>query len=248
MPKPEHAETMPVRYGWRLRLGMIIPAVNTEAEPQIEAMLPEGVTLHTTRLRMIEDTPDQLLSLTERIEEGASLLADAGVDRILFHCTAVTTYSPEMGARIRERITKATGLPVTVTGDAVAAALKSLGARRIVMVTPYVAAVNAREAAFLKHNGITVLRDFAAELTYAKDFRAIEPFAWYRRAIEWRDPEADAYFLSCAQMRIAEVIALLERDLGKPVVTSNQAAAWQSLRDSGINDPVPGFGALFERS
>ena len=65
---------MSVRYGWRLRLGMIIPAVNTEAEPQIEAMLPEGVTLHTTRLRMIEDTPDQLLSLTERIEEGAALL------------------------------------------------------------------------------------------------------------------------------------------------------------------------------
>ena len=92
MPNTEDRATMSVRFGWRLRLGMIIPSVNTEAEPQIEAMLPEGVTLHTTRLRMIEDTPDQLLSLTERIEEGASLLNDAGVDRILFHCTAVTTY------------------------------------------------------------------------------------------------------------------------------------------------------------
>ena len=239
---------MPVRYGWRLRLGMIIPAVNTEAEPQIEAMLPEGVTLHTTRLRMIEDTPDQLLSLTERIEEGATHLADAGVDRILFHCTAVTTYSPDMAQRIRERIVAATGLPVTVTADAVTSALKVLGARKLIMITPYVAAVNAREAAFLRHNGITVLRDFAAELTYAKDFRAIEPFAWYRRAIEWRHPEADAYFLSCAQMRIAEVIGLLERDLGKPVVTSNQAAAWHALRESGIHDRVPGFGTLFERS
>jgi len=244
----EQAETMPVRHGWRLRLGMIIPAVNTEAEPQIESMLPEGVTLHTTRLRMIEDTPDQLLSLTERIEEGASLLADAGVDRILFHCTAVTTYAPDMADRIRERIVAATGLPVTVTGEAVASALKAVGARNVVMVTPYVSAMNAREAAYLRHNGITVLRDYAAELTYAKDFRAIEPFAWYRRAIEWRDAEADAYFLSCAQMRIAEVIGLLERDLGKPVVTSNQAAAWHALRQSGIHDRVAGFGTLFERS
>ena len=195
-----------------------------------------------------EDTPDQLLSLTERIEEGASLLADAGVDRILFHCTAVTTYAPDMADRIRERIMAATGLPVTVTGEAVASALKALGARNVVMVTPYVSAVNAREAAYLRHNGITVLRDYAAELTYAKDFRAIEPFAWYRRAIEWRDAEADAYFLSCAQMRIAEVIGLLERDLGKPVVTSNQAAAWHALRQSGIHDHVAGFGTLFERS
>jgi len=248
MPNTEERTTMPVRYGWRLRLGMIIPAVNTEAEPQIEAMLPEGVTLHTTRLRMIEDTPDQLLSLTERIEEGAALLKDAGVDRILFHCTAVTTYSPDMAQKIRERIVAATGLPVSVTGEAVASALKAVGARKIVMVTPYVSAVNAREAAYLRANGITVLREHAAELTYAKDFRAIEPFAWYRRTIEWRDREAEAYFLSCAQMRIAEVIALLERDLGKPVVTSNQAAAWHALRESGINDPVPGFGTLFERT
>jgi maleate isomerase len=65
--------------------------------------------------------------------------------------------------------------------------------------------------------------------------------------MEWRHPEADAYFLSCAQMRIAEVIGLLERDLGRPVVTSNQAAAWHALRESGIHDKVPGFGALFER-
>src|ERR1700689_5676293 len=100
-----------VRYGWRQRLGMIIPSVNTEAEPQIGAMLPPGVTLHTTRLKMIEDTPGQLLSMTERIEEGAALLADAGVDRILFHCTAVTTYEPDMADRIRARIEKATGVP-----------------------------------------------------------------------------------------------------------------------------------------
>jgi maleate isomerase len=240
-------EAHSVRHGWRLRLGMIIPSVNTEAEPQIEAMLPEGVTLHTTRLKMVEDTPRQLLSLTERIEEGASLLADAGVDRILFHCTAVTTYEPDMAARIRARIAAATGLPVSVTADAVTAALNALGAKKVVMVTPYVREVNEREARFLAHNGITVLSEHALGLTYAKDFRAIEPMAWYRTVMAHRHSEADAYFLSCAQLRVAEIIAPLERDLGRPVVTSNQAAAWQALRDSGIPDRVGGLGALFER-
>jgi maleate isomerase len=243
-----HDEAGTVRYGWRQRLGMIIPSVNTEAEPQIAAMLPPGVTLHATRLKMIEDTPDQLLSMTERIEEGAALLADAGVDRILFHCTAVTTYEPDMADRIRARIEKATGLPAVVTADAVAAALAALGARRVVMVTPYVPEVNRREVAFLRHHGVTVLDDYASGLTYAKDFRAIEPYAWYRTAMAHRNDEAEAYFLSCAQIRVAEIIAALERDLGRPVVTSNQAAAWYGLRQAGIHDRIGGFGALFERS
>jgi len=237
-----------VKFGSRLRLGMIVPSVNTEAEPQIEAMLPDGVTLHTTRLKMIEDTPEQsLTSLTERIEDGAALLADAGVDRILFHCTAVTMFDPDAADRIGARIVAATGLPATVTAHAVRAALRALGARSVVLVAPYVQEVNDREAAFLEANDVRVLRNHALGLTYAKDFRAIAPEDWRLLAAGQRDDKADAYFLSCAQIRVAEIIAPLERDLGRPVVTSNQAAAWHSLRESGINDRFPGFGALFER-
>ncbi len=236
-----------VKFGSRLRLGMIVPSVNSEAEPQIEAMLPAGVTLHTTRLKMVEDTPEQLLSFTERIEEGAALLADAGVDRILFHCTAVTMFDPDAADRIGARIVAATGLPATVTAHAVRAALAALGAKSVVLVAPYVQEVNDREAAFLAANNVRVLRNHALGLTYAKDFRAIAPEDWRLLVGGQRDDEADAYFLSCAQIRVAEIIAPLERELGRPVVTSNQAAAWYSLRESGINDRFPGFGALFER-
>jgi maleate isomerase len=238
---------MAVKFGSRLRLGMIIPSVNSEAEPQIEAMLPDGVTLHTTRLKMIEDTPGQLQSLTEWIEEGAALLADAGVGRILFHCTAVTMFEPDSADRIGARIVAATGLPATVTAHAVRAALAALGARSIVLVAPYVREVNEREAAFLEGNGVRTLRNHALGLTYAKDFRAIAPADWRRIALEQRDDNADAYFLSCAQIRVAEIIAPLERALGRPVVTSNQAAAWHSLRESGIADRYAGYGALFAR-
>ncbi len=59
-----------------------------------------------------------------------------------------------------------------------------------------------------------------------------------------RNDSAEAYFLSCANIQSIDVIEVLERDLGKPVVTSNQAAIWCSLRMAGIRDDVRGLGAL----
>jgi maleate isomerase len=41
------------------------------------------------------------------------------------------------------------------------------------------------------------------------------------------------------------MIETLERDLGKPVISSNQAMMWHALRSAGIREAVPGFGKLF---
>lgn len=231
--------------GWRLRLGMMIPSVNTVAEPQLGAMLPQGVSLHTTRLKLTGSTEEELLGMVDRVEEAALLLADAEPQRILFHCTAVTTFNIGMAERIRERVTGATGLPTDVTSEGLVAAFRAVGARRIVMVTPYIADVNAREVAFLEHHGINVLSEFGLGLPGGKAFATVEPSEWYRLAMARRHPLADAYFLSCAQTRSAEVVEALEHDLGRPVITSNTAALWHCLRQAGLRDHVPGFGALF---
>jgi maleate cis-trans isomerase len=62
-----------------------------------------------------------------------------------------------------------------------------------------------------------------------------------------RRDDADAYFISCANIRATDVIEQLERELNKPVVTSNQAAFWSSLRMAGIKDDVPALGRLMQR-
>jgi len=57
-------------------------------------------------------------------------------------------------------------------------------------------------------------------------------------------PEADAVFISCTSVRTFEIIAPLERDLGKPVISSNQATIWHALRKTGIRDTIEGYGRL----
>ena len=149
-----------------------------------------------------------------------------------------------MEVKLKRRIETATGKPATATSEALVAAFRALGARRIVLISPYSKDTNAREVAYLAHHQIAVLSETGLDLKGGNAFAAVEPGDWYRLAMANRASEADAYFLSCTTIRAVPVIAALERDLGKPVVTSNQALAWHALRTGGVKDKVPGFGQL----
>ena len=60
------------------------------------------------------------------------------------------------------------------------------------------------------------------------------------------NPEVEAVFLSCTGVRSVAIAQELENTLGKPAVTSNQAAFWQCLRLAGCSAKVPGFGRLLQ--
>jgi maleate isomerase len=242
MSTAEAFATSSIKYGTRAKFGMMLPSVNAIAEPQITAMLPPGVSLHTTRLRLVGG--GNHLAMLDRLEEATQLLADAHVDRIMFHCTAVSMWSPEIVGEIRSRIATVTDIPVVVTSDAVVSALSAFGARKIVLLTPYTQDINDRELRFLTHHGITVLRERGLGIASGLGMSNVTAEQWYDEALAMRDPEAEAYFLSCTTIRTADVIEPLERALGRPVLTSNQVASWRVLRDAGIDDAVGGFGRL----
>src|SRR5579862_100949 len=113
-------------YGERLRIGMMLPCRNTIAEPELNSLLPPGVSLHTTRLRLLGYSRDELMVMTQNVEEGAELLAAALVDVIVFHCTAVSTLDSDMGDKLVERIQRSTGIPSVATSQALLAALRTL--------------------------------------------------------------------------------------------------------------------------
>jgi len=50
--------------------------------------------------------------------------------------------------------------------------------------------------------------------------------------------------LSGTGMPSLPVLAMLEQDLRKPVISSASAMMWQALRLAGIKQPVPGYGRL----
>ena len=239
-----------IDYGDIARIGVMVPSGNVVAEPELRAMMPPDVGLLVTRLALTGSSEAQLLGMLDGLESASRLLADAGVDRLAFHCTAVSTFAPHLAGEIRARIGSAAGsTPSLATADAILAALAALDARRVLLVTPYIQDVHTREIAWLSANGFIVLDGGGLGLGSNAEMGRLPPATIAAQAEEAaaRHPGADVCFICCTAIRSAGLIAPLEQRLGMPVITSNQVMAWHALRSAGLDSAVEGFGLLFAR-
>lgn len=233
-------------YGRRGRIGALVPAGNSVVEPEFQRMAPEGVTTLASRVRLKDVTPDSLRAMQDDTERAAADVADARVGVIAFACTSGSFVGgPDYDRTLISLIEETTGVPATTTTSAVLRALRLMNVRRLAMATPYTDEVTALEADFLENNGFEVVARKGGGMTGVADIQECAPEISAARAREVDRPEAEAVFISCTGFRTIENIERLEADLGKPVITSNQATLADCLRILGVDDVRPGFGSLF---
>ena len=236
-------------HGRRIKMGVIIPTVNTVTEPEFNAMRPEGVTVHVTRMPIhFHPEEDGFKGLMEDLEIRLNEFALFAADIVAYNCTVGSmACPPEM---LINKLESVSGSPGVATASSVIQALGALDAATISMATPYPDATNQHEKDFLENNGIQVLKmagmSFdAVEPELGRKFAEVPEEEIYRHALSVDHPDAKALFLSCANFPTAGLVEQIEMTLGKPVITSNTATFWAGLRKGGINDAIEGFGTLF---
>jgi maleate isomerase len=231
-----------------MRIGLIIPSSNRMVEQEMVRHLPPGVVAHIMRLRMTGAHHMPLEALVPRVADATRMLTDARCDIVAFHCTANATAEGLAGeAKLLDALRGAGAALATTTAGAIREALRTLGARRIVLLTPYGARSTEEEAEFLREAGYDVIHAHGFALGGSDDYCATPPRFWRDRAVEAARPGADAYLISCANISVFPVIAEIEQQLGRPVVTSNQVVNWHALSLLGIADRRNCCGRLFER-
>jgi maleate isomerase len=236
--------------GERASIGIIALGTDRVGAIDTEAFLSaQGVAVFSTRVPMASvATPQSLAAMGEHLEAAAGLIVPGtGLDAMVFSCTSGTVaIGPE---RVRAAIRRARpGIAVATPMEGGAEGLKRLGARRIALVVPYLVPTANLVSGFFEEQGFTILRRATFELDGDPDMNRVSPDALIRAAADTDTADADAVFISCTGLRTAPVVAAAEKLLGKPVVTSNQAVAWQALRLAGIADQPQGRGMLFERA
>ena len=236
-------------YGWRARIGLLIPSLHTVAELEFHRLAPEGVSVHTERMMHIWEKEEGLekavTMMNEDMSRAAASVATANPDIIVYSCTGGSLYKGiGYDEKLSQEITEKTGIPAITTSTAVLTALRRLKIKKIVVATPYVEALNKIEKSFLEGNGFEILEIKGLEILPAVAIGDRYPEEAYRLAKSIDTPEAEGIFISCADFRTIEIIDKLESDVKKPVISSNQATAWLALRKLGISESIEGYGKL----
>jgi maleate isomerase len=231
-----------------VRIGLIIPSSNRMVEQEMVRYLPPGVQAHVARLRMTGPHHMPLDQLLPRIEDAARTLVDAKCDVVVFHCTATSMEEGMAGEeRVLAAVRRGGARHALSTATAVRRALNALGARRLVLVTPYSAKTTQEEAEFLHSAGHEVVHAKGYDLGGSDAYCTTPAEFWRERVIEAAHPAADACFLSCANISAFGVIEAIEQALDRPLITSNQVVLWDALSELGLSGRGICPGRLFQR-
>ncbi|MGI3185274.1 maleate cis-trans isomerase family protein [Nioella aestuarii] len=237
----------------RARFGVLVPFTNTNLEPDMGLLRPDGVSLHFARLGGYDrdEIPDseQMHGLgAANLSEPLRLLQGVNPDVILYGCTSATlTHGLSFDRELAKQIKQDSGAQTVTAAGALVHALQTLKVKRIGFASPYVPAINDMAIAFLEETGVKAVRRSEVSGTLDNYGQGeLTPDAVYELGRAADHPEAEAVVLSCTDMRSVEIIARLEAKLGKPVITSNQAMVFQAMQLAGLGETLSGFGRLLE--
>lgn len=237
--------------GWRGRIGFLWPH-DGHTDDEYWAYLPEGTSLLVARYAVPGDSGGLSLAELARWAEPELLARAAGLLRLarpdvvaMGDHAASFVMGAGRDAALLAAIADATGVPATSPATAIRAALRALAVSRIALTSPYPSEVTARLVADLEATGLAVVASRCLDLAAETGIGELSPGFWHRLAREASRTDAEAVLLAGGGIRTAGALGLIERDLGKPVLSAPAALIWHACRLAGIAPEDPRQGCLY---
>jgi maleate isomerase len=251
------------RDGWEatVRIGVLTPHADVGPESELQAMAPPGVAIHATRVPFgamtaggsmdptIPLAPVRAFAEPPHLDNAAELLAAAPLNAIAYGFTSSAYVIGEEGeAQMISRLKQHTrGIPVVAACRSAVEGLRVLGARRIALIDPpwFDTELNGLGKRYYESAGFEVVYSAPCGLPSAQvKITPADLHAWVSEHVSTTN--ADAIVIGGNGFRAVGAIAALEEDLGRPMLTANQALLWAALQ---VADADPGsvsdYGRLF---
>ena len=240
--------------GPRGKFGVLAPSTNTSVQPEFERMRPWGITRHHSRLIIPDSKVTDDASFLQMMDgiRGALFPALEAVltcdpDYVVLGMSAETFWDGLDGAKdLQRKLDKVAQRGVCMGSDACQAALRAYGSgiKRLGIITPYMPVGDRQVHRFFTECGFEVVNLLGLKCK-SPVLIAHESKRRLRDAIvEVNHGKVDAIVQVGTNLAMAEVAAIAEFWLDKPVIAINTATYWYALRQFGINDKVYGWGSL----
>ena len=249
--------SLPTRPGLS-RIGLIVPSSNTTMETELPELFRRQTeatghlyTFHSARAAMKQVNREELLAMVDKAADCAIAVSDANVDVIAYACLVAVMAqgagAHEKSEQVIAQAAKDNGHPADVVSSAGALirALQSIGARRIAMVTPYMAPLTQMVREYIEAEGIEVVDAIALEVPDNLAVGRLDAHQLPAIAATLRREGADAIVLSaCVQMPSLPAVQQVEDELGLPVVTAATATVYDILKTLGHRPAIAQAGRL----
>lgn len=239
-----HLESRPARW----RVGLIALATDHTSERDFASLCPvSDLAVYVNRVAFANPaTKENLLAMRPLLTEAAGLiLPGEALDAIAYSCTAASALIGDTVVRDAIQVAKPQ-VPVITPTSAAFKAFATLGVGKISLFTPYTSVVTEALARYFEDGGVEILNASCFGLADDREIARVRPDSIVTAAGAARHPQAEALFISCTALRAVAVTQAIEDRLGIPVITSNQAMFWQTIRQAGCEQPVSGFGRLLK--
>ena len=244
------------------RIGQIVPSSNTTMETEIPAMLrarealrqAERFTFHSSRMRMHKVTKEELAAMNKEGLRCAAELADARVDVMSTACLVAIMamglgYHRETERELTE-VARANQClaPVMTSAGALIEGLKTLGAKRVSIMAPYMRPLTDLVVQYIEHEGIEVIDSICFEIPDNLEVGRRDPLQLLDDVKRLNTKGADVIVASaCVQMQSLPAIQRIQDATGIPTVSTAVCTVRRMLDHLGLEPAIPGFGALLAK-
>lgn len=240
------------------RIGQIVPSSNVTMETEIpaifrsrETILPDRFTFHSSRMRMKKVTKEELEAMDAMSLKCAQELSDAHVDVMGYACL-VAIMSMGRGYHCvsevnlhQETIANGYPTPIVTSAGALVKGLKTLGAKRVALITPYMRPLTDMVVDYITNEGFEVTGSIALEIPDNLEVAAQNPMNLLEIYKRLDLTNVDVLVVSaCVQMPSLEAIDLIEKEIGIPVTSAAVCTAYEMMKRLGIKPKATIGGSL----
>jgi maleate isomerase len=243
--------------GHRAKFAVLAPSTNTSVQPEFDAMRPWGVTNHHSRL-IIPDTKVSddatFMVMMDNIRGALFPALESSLscrpDYVVLGMSAETFWDGLKGSKdLQKKLEKVAQRGVAMGSDACRAALKAYGkgVKRLGVITPYMPVGDRQVRRFFTDCGYDVVHLLGLKCDSPVTIAHVSKSELRDAIVKVNRGKVDAIVQVGTNLAMAEVAAMAEFWLDKPVIAINTATYWYALRQYGIKDRVYGWGSLLEQ-
>lgn len=223
-------------------VGMIVP-YDMALDRELWRWVPGEVSLHLTRTAFVPVPVSveqaSLVSDEAAVHSATRDLLTPEPEVVAYGCTSGSFVNGAGGEQgLVDVMCDAGADRAVTTSGALVRALRVLGVQQVALATPYVQSVTDRLVGFLGEHGLRVVTSAGLGLSGQIWKTSYQQVVEIVRSLD--RPEAEAMVISCTNLPTYEIIAPLERELGKPVLSANQVTVWAALHEMGLPAVAPG--------